>query len=219
MLRGAAVAVVVVGMVVSALVAKGWRSTIVRQHDERLDRGRRLADGDDRGHDGQLRERPPGRSLWVSSDSVSRREFNAFARSIDLRERSRAPGHRLALVRHRRSAGRGRPGSSGRGAGRAAGAVRLRRPGLRAPLRPLPGSPILTDRTIPAPVMLVVWVALSVLFGAMPWLLAQVGALYREVGRLARTDSLTDRALYAAKDAGRDRIHADGPTTVEAAAP
>jgi PleD family two-component response regulator len=26
-----------------------------------------------------------------------------------------------------------------------------------------------------------------------------------------------DRALYAAKDAGRDRIHADGPTTVEAA--
>jgi GGDEF domain-containing protein len=28
-----------------------------------------------------------------------------------------------------------------------------------------------------------------------------------------------DRALSAAKDAGRDRIHADGPTTVEAAAP
>jgi hypothetical protein len=77
MLRGAAVAVVVVGMVVSALVAKGWRSTIVRQHDERLDRGRRLADGDDRGHDGQLRERPPGRSLWVSSDSVSRALYAA----------------------------------------------------------------------------------------------------------------------------------------------
>jgi diguanylate cyclase (GGDEF)-like protein len=56
---------------------------------------------------------------------------------------------------------------------------------------PLPGSPVLTDRTMPAPVVLVVGVALSVLFGAMLWLLAQVGALYREVGRLARTDSLT----------------------------
>jgi diguanylate cyclase len=44
---------------------------------------------------------------------------------------------------------------------------------------------------MPAPVVLVVGVALSVLFGAMLWLLAQVGALYREVGRLARTDSLT----------------------------
>ena len=39
--------------------------------------------------------------------------------------------------------------------------------------------------------VLVVGVALSVLFGAMLWLPAQVGALYREVGRLARTDSLT----------------------------
>jgi hypothetical protein len=32
------------------------------------------------------------------------------------------------------------------------------------------------------------------------------------------SDSVS-RALYAAKDAGRDRIHADGPATVEAAAP
>jgi PleD family two-component response regulator len=29
----------------------------------------------------------------------------------------------------------------------------------------------------------------------------------------------TDRALYAAKDAGRDRIHADARATVETAAP
>ena len=56
---------------------------------------------------------------------------------------------------------------------------------------PLPGSPVLTDRNVPPPVVLAVGVALSVLFAAMLWLLAQVGALYREVGRLARTDSLT----------------------------
>jgi diguanylate cyclase (GGDEF)-like protein len=34
-------------------------------------------------------------------------------------------------------------------------------------------------------------VAVSVLLGALLWVLAQVGALYREVGRLARTDALT----------------------------
>jgi Diguanylate cyclase, GGDEF domain/CHASE domain len=33
--------------------------------------------------------------------------------------------------------------------------------------------------------------AVSILLGALLWLLAQVGALYREVGRLARTDALT----------------------------
>jgi hypothetical protein len=53
-------------------------------------------------------------------------------------------------------------------------------------LAPLPGSPVLTDRNMPPPVVLVAGVALSVLFAAMLWLLAQVGALYREVGRLAR---------------------------------
>ena len=55
----------------------------------------------------------------------------------------------------------------------------------------MPGSPVLTDRNMPPAVVLVVGVALSVLFGAMLWLLAQVGALYRQVRRLARTDSLT----------------------------
>jgi PleD family two-component response regulator len=34
-------------------------------------------------------------------------------------------------------------------------------------------------------------VAVSVLLGVLLWLLAQVGALYHEVGRLARTDALT----------------------------
>jgi hypothetical protein len=67
-------------------------------------------------------------------------------------------------------------------------------------------------------------VALSVLLGALLWMLAQLGALYQEVGRLARTDSLTGvadwdrredvaqltaRALYAAKAGGRDQCRAD----------
>jgi diguanylate cyclase (GGDEF)-like protein len=56
---------------------------------------------------------------------------------------------------------------------------------------PLPGNPVLTERTFPAPLVLVIGIAASILLGALLWLLAQVGALYREVGRLARTDSLT----------------------------
>src|SRR5829696_9110504 len=65
--------------------------------------------------------------------------------------------------------------------------------GRRFTLRfaPLPGNAILTERTIGAPVVLATGVAVSVLLGALLWMLAQVGALYREVGRLARTDSLT----------------------------
>ena len=42
--------------------------------------------------------------------------------------------------------------------------------------------------------------AISVLLGALLWLLAQVGALYREVGRLARTDALTGVANRRAWD-------------------
>ena len=42
--------------------------------------------------------------------------------------------------------------------------------------------------------------AISVLLGALLWLLAQVGALYREVGRLARTDALTRMANRRAWD-------------------
>ena len=37
-LRGAAVAVVVVGVVASVLLARGWQATVARQRDERLDR-------------------------------------------------------------------------------------------------------------------------------------------------------------------------------------
>jgi hypothetical protein len=50
---------------------------------------------------------------------------------------------------------------------------------------PLPGSAILTERTIGALVVLGAGIAVAVLLGALLWLLAQVGALYREVDRLA----------------------------------
>jgi diguanylate cyclase (GGDEF)-like protein len=65
---------------------------------------------------------------------------------------------------------------------------------------PLAGNAILTERTIPASVVLGVGVAISLLFGALLWLLAQVGALYHEVGRLARTDGLTGVANRRAWD-------------------
>ena len=58
-------------------------------------------------------------------------------------------------------------------------------------MAPLPGNPILTERTIPASLVLGMGIAVSVLLGVLLWLLAQVGALYHEVGRLARTDALT----------------------------
>jgi diguanylate cyclase (GGDEF)-like protein len=65
---------------------------------------------------------------------------------------------------------------------------------------PLPGNAILTERTIPAPLVVGIGVAISVLLGVLLWLLAQVGALYHEVGRLARTDALTGVANRRAWD-------------------
>jgi diguanylate cyclase (GGDEF)-like protein len=65
---------------------------------------------------------------------------------------------------------------------------------------PLPGNAILTERTIPAQVVLGTGVAVSLLLGALLWLLVQVGALYREVERLARTDGLTGVANRRAWD-------------------
>jgi diguanylate cyclase (GGDEF)-like protein len=56
---------------------------------------------------------------------------------------------------------------------------------------PLPGNPILTERTIPASLLLGTGVAISVLLGTLLWLLAQVSTLYQRVGRMARTDPLT----------------------------
>jgi CHASE1-domain containing sensor protein len=88
MLRGAAVAVVVLGTVVSGLTARGWQETIARQRDDRLDRSastRKVTiEGAMANYENALQA---ARSLWVASDSVSRKEFNAFARSLDLRDR------------------------------------------------------------------------------------------------------------------------------------
>lgn len=81
-------AVVVVGVVGSALIAKGWASTVTRQRDERLDRtattrtvtiSSALAN-----YESALQA---ARSLYLASDSLSRREFNTFARSLDLKDR------------------------------------------------------------------------------------------------------------------------------------
>jgi diguanylate cyclase (GGDEF)-like protein len=65
---------------------------------------------------------------------------------------------------------------------------------------PLPGNAVLTERTIPGQVVLGTGVAVSLLLGALLWLLVQVGALYREVERLARTDGLTGVANRRAWD-------------------
>jgi diguanylate cyclase (GGDEF)-like protein len=56
---------------------------------------------------------------------------------------------------------------------------------------PLPGSPTLTEHTIPGGLLLGAGISISVLLGALLWLLAQVSTLYQRVGRLARTDPLT----------------------------
>jgi GGDEF domain-containing protein len=56
---------------------------------------------------------------------------------------------------------------------------------------PLPGNPALTKRTIPAPLVLATGIAVSILLGALLWLLAQVSSLYQRVGRMARIDALT----------------------------
>lgn len=138
MLRGAAVAVVLVVTVVSALVARAWQETIVHQRDERLDRAassRTAAiENTIANYENALQA---ARSLWIASDSVSRQEFSAFARSLNLGQRY--------------------PGLQGIG-----------------------------------------------------WR-SQIS----DAGRAA----FVARALYAAKDAGRDRVHADAPATVETATP
>jgi len=56
---------------------------------------------------------------------------------------------------------------------------------------PLPGNPTLTERTIPASLVLATGISVSLLLGALLWLLAQVSTLYQRVGRMASTDPLT----------------------------
>jgi len=87
-LRGAAVAVVLAGMAGSVLVAQEWRSTVTRQRVERLDRtaaSRTITITNAMAnYENALQA---ARSLWLASSSVSRSEFNAFARSLDLEDR------------------------------------------------------------------------------------------------------------------------------------
>jgi diguanylate cyclase (GGDEF)-like protein len=87
-LRGAAVAVVLIGVIGSVLLARAWESTVTRQRDERLDRtaasrtvtiSSALAN-----YENALQA---ARSLWLASGSVSRQEFSIFARSLDLTDR------------------------------------------------------------------------------------------------------------------------------------
>jgi CHASE1-domain containing sensor protein len=89
-LRGAAVAVVLIGMVGSVLLAQGWQPTVSGQREERLDRtaasrtvtiSSTLAN-----YENALQA---ARSLWLASGSVSRQEFSIFARSLDLSDRYR----------------------------------------------------------------------------------------------------------------------------------
>jgi diguanylate cyclase (GGDEF)-like protein len=353
-LRGAAVAVLLVGTVGSVVAAQAWQATVNRQRDERLDRtaaSRTVTiSGALANYENALQA---ARSLWLASDSVSRREFNAFARSLDLRDRyaglqgigwrspvtddqragfvaaTRAdgepgftitpPGRRpvyyvtlysyprlpsstllgadaranpglLATLEAARDSGKTTvsnqttlPGDQDLPAERRPVAFELVVPVYRVELRPdasvaerrrqflgwatgqfragdildgamqnvapttgvelhdleavsdsrvashprdfraggryvrestfrlgerafmlryapLPGNAILTDRTIGASVVLATGVAVAILLGALLWLLAQVGALYREVDRLARTDSLTGVANRRAWD-------------------
>jgi diguanylate cyclase (GGDEF)-like protein len=322
MLRGAAIAVVVLGMVGSALVARGWESTVDSQRDERLERTTSSRTATIKGTlDDYEKALRAARSLWLSTDTVSEEEFRIFVRSLDRetrypglqniswRELVRPPGGRPAAYvtrysypsrlrigqdaraipgilaaleqardtgktvissqitsdgdldlptaqrpvayelvvpvydtdsplddvseRHRRFLGwasgqfRARDlldaaldtpslnrvpvgveldDETGGQAGTVASyprGFRARGPyvredklevaggSFRLRYAPLPGNPVLTERTFPAPLMLLIGIAASVLLAALLWLLAQVGALYQEVRRLARTDSLT----------------------------
>ncbi|HSK35185.1 MAG TPA: CHASE domain-containing protein, partial [Actinomycetota bacterium] len=353
-LRGEAVAVVVVGVVGSALIARGWASTVARQRDERLDRtatARTVTTSSALAtYESALQA---ARSLYLASETISRREFSIFARSLDLKDRYpglqaigwrsvvtddeadefvarnradgepsfaiRPPGRRpvyyvtvysypripsssalgadaratpgvLATLDRARDTGATTmsnqttlPGDLDLPVGQRPAAFELFVPvygtelrpdapvaerrrrfvgwatgqfragdfhdaAMRAPPRatgvelhdedvggdtpvasypagfraagpyvrqkqftfggrrfalryaPLPGNPILTERTFPAPLVLAIGVAASILLGTLLWLLAQAGALHREVGRLARTDGLTGVANRRAWD-------------------
>jgi len=90
MLRGAAIAVMLVGTAGSVLIARGWQSTVSHQRDERLDRTKvsrtSAISGALANYENALQA---ARSLWLASDGVERSEFNTFARSLDLGDRYR----------------------------------------------------------------------------------------------------------------------------------
>jgi diguanylate cyclase (GGDEF)-like protein len=352
-LRGAAVAVLLVGTVGSVLIAEGWESTVRRQRDERLDRtaaSRTVTiSGALANYENALQA---ARSLWLATESVNRREFNTFARSLDLKDRYpglQAIGWRTVVTQDQaagfvaRARTDGEPTFTITPPGRrpvyyvtlysypripsssSLGADARANPGVLAPLErardtaapslsnqttlpgdvdlpaasrpvafellvpvyqtdeplrgvaehrrefrgwatgqfraadflaaamatvpsttgvelhdpkvgpaslvasfpsgfraagpyvrqerftfggrtfllryaPLPGNAIFTENTIPASLVLGMGIAASILLAALLWLLVQVAALYREVGRLARTDALTGVANRRAWD-------------------
>jgi len=174
---------VLLGIAASAWIARGWDAAVTRQRDERLDHSatsRTTAIGE------MLREYESAlyaeRSLWLASAFVSHKDFETFASSLDLSRRY--PGLQgigwRAFVPHEQA---DEFVADARRHGPADFTIR--------PAGKLPGNPILTERTIPASLLLGTGIAISVLLGTLLWLLAQVGTLYQRVGRMARTDPLT----------------------------
>jgi hypothetical protein len=180
-----------VGMVASTLIAQGWRRPVTSQRDERLERtaasrmvtiSSALAK-----YENALQA---ARSLWLASDSVDRRAVPGW-RLPPRRAPVHDPDHRGRAAR--RAGGPGQPGRQrarglpGRRPGRAGDALHLWGADLRAALRapgwqPDPGWQHDPDRAHHPGVAAA---------RRLLWLLAQVGSLYREVGRLARTDKGT----------------------------
>jgi len=206
-LRVAAVLVVLLGIAASAWIARGWDAAVTRQRDERLDHSatsRTTAIGE------MLREYESAlyaeRSLWLASAFVSHKDFETFASSLDLSRRY--PGLQgigwRAFVPHEQA---DEFVADARRHGPADFTIR--------PAGKLPGNPILTERTIPASLLLGTGIAISVLLGTLLWLLAQVSTLYQRVGRMARTDPLTgvhnprhgDRRMAPHRAAGGHLLH------------
>jgi hypothetical protein len=107
-LRGASLAVLLVGVMASVVAAQAWQATVNRQREERLDRtaaSRTVTISSALANDENALQ--AARSLWLASDS------GEPPRVQRLRPQPRppgplrrAPGDRLALAGHRRPAGR-----------------------------------------------------------------------------------------------------------------
>ena len=107
-LRIAAVALALIGMLASALITRGWQGTVTRQRDERLDRtaaSRTATIGNALRHYENALQAT--RSLLLASDSVGPRDFGTFARTLGLKHRYPGlQGDQLADGGPRRQGGR-----------------------------------------------------------------------------------------------------------------